>query len=198
MEAADNALADDLQQDSDQLAAVEQQWADEDLQRDQERSGGHPFEGERLADWYVGKLLSLDEEENRIKLQFEARVRALRGRRDGIRSRFGPSVENWLREKLASSRGKAKSVKLESGTVGFRAKVLSADWKDDDVVRRFAEDFEPAAEAFVMMQPPPKPEVKIKPLVAALQEWAKTHDGMLPDGIELTGGCDQMYVAPPK
>lgn len=188
-------MADQMEQD---LAQVEQEWAAEDLERAQKRAGGVPFEGEVLADWYVGRVLSLDEEEKRLELQHAARLRAIKGRRDGIKARFGAHVENWLRETLDAKKGKAKSIKLASGTVGFRAKPLSADWKQDEDVRKFSESFEPAAECFVMATPPPRPDVKIKLLVEALKEYAKVNDGQLPSGIELVGGCDVMYVSPPK
>lgn len=178
------------------LAAVENAWAEEELAHDA-ATQRRTFEGEALADWYVNKTLTIEAEIVRIEEQAKRRVRALQGRLDGVQRRFGAQVRAWLDEKLTGA--KKKSVDLESGRLGLRAKPATVDYGGDKMaVKRFAEEYAPAAEAYVEVTPPPKPDVRIKTLTAAVLSWIKDHGGEQPPGMLYIPEHDAMYVQPPK
>lgn len=178
------------------LAEVEMSWAIEDETRE---LGADHTDDEKFSDWYVGKVLALEAELQLLEDQHKRRMRAIEGRLAGVR-RYGQTrAEAYLSAAMAKRKGKGKFVDLPHGRLGFRAKAATVDYsRDPERVRKFAEDYPPAAEAFVMNQPPPRPEVRIKPLAAALESWLMEHGGECPPGLLYIGPRDEMYVAPPK
>lgn len=173
------------------LSQVEAQEAQEALDRD----GIDIANDEAFADWYANKVLALEEEENRVSLQTEIRLRAIKARAQSLQSFFGPRVEEAVRRLLGD--GKKKSVALSSGTLGFRASTESATYDSIDRVKAFAEKYEPAANAYAE-------ETKVVPKVAAAElkraitRYASEHNGEIPEGLGLIGGGDRFYVKAPK
>lgn len=173
------------------LAQVDAQEAEEALARD----GIDVANDEAFADWYANRILALEEEENRVSLQTELRLRQIRSRATALQTHFGPKVEEAVRRLLGE--GKKKSVTLTSGTLGFRASTESATYDSIDRVKAFAEKYPPAANAYTE-------ETRIVPKVAAtelkraISQYASEHEGEIPEGLGLIGGGDRFYVKPPK
>lgn len=150
---------------------------------------------ERYADWYANTLLSLDAEEDRVKLQLEVRLRQIDARRKSLELRHAQKVERIARLLLANST-KKKSIDLESGRLGFRAQPEKVEFADEDVVQRFAEAYVPAAEVY-SEETVIKRKVDRKALLAAVKQYASEHTGDLPAGMLLAGGDERFYVKKP-
>jgi hypothetical protein len=204
VEMEQQALADEAAPEAGDAEAVlgelEMQWAEDDAVRDIGiESAASDSPDERFADWYVGKTLAIKAEIQLLKDQHEKRLKALQGRLNGVQRYAAVKVEAFLHEKLATKGGKGKFIDLPHGRLGFRAKAATVEYSNNaDRVRQFAEEYAPAAEAYAEYQPPPKPEVKMKPLVAAVQAWMAEHGGEEPAGFLYVAPRDGMYVDPPK
>lgn len=154
---------------------------------------------ERYADWYGNHLLALDAEEHRVKLQHEVRVRQIDARRKALVAHHLPKVQEAVATLLATQSGKGKpkkSISLTSATLGFRTSAVTAEFESTEAVKRLAEEFPPAAAVYAE-ETKIVPKVDKRALVAAVQEYAKEHQGELPNGIILAGGGDKFYVKAP-
>lgn len=156
---------------------------------------------DEYVDRYGHVLLELDAEEERIKRQAERLLDRVQQRRLRFVARHLENVENATRRLLEKQQGKAKkapkSIDLARCRVGFRQQPVRVEYGDPAAVRKFAETFEPAAAAYAIVTVP-KEVVDKAVLKAAVDAYAAQHDGALPDGIELAGGNDKLYVAEPK
>lgn len=149
---------------------------------------------EELADRYANVMLRLDEEEARIKEQHKIRTAQIESRRAAFQNRHESRVRVAVASLLEKKGGKKKSLDLASGRLGFRVTPTTAEFTDESVVKRLAENFPPAADVYAEEQVV-KVKIDKRGLVGAVNAYAKAHDGQLPEGIILAGGEDKFYVS---
>lgn len=80
-----------------------------------------PFviDSETRADWYLGKLATIDAEAERIKANTARRLQELTTDRESLVQRFGDQLTVWA--KGEAERRRRKTVTLSNGSIAFRA-----------------------------------------------------------------------------
>lgn len=82
------------------------------------------------ANWYLRKIAALEDEKARVKAQCEAIVKRLDGDAEGLRRLYESELQTYVRQKLADSKSRRKSVHFLQGTAQFRtvpARVVITD-----------------------------------------------------------------------
>lgn len=151
---------------------------------------------EALADRFANVMLRMDNEEERVKEQHKIRLNQIAARRKAFAERHESRVRVAVASLIEKKGGKKKSIDLASGRLGFKATQVTAEYADASVIKRFAEEFDAAADVYTE-ETKIVPKVDKKALVAAVNAFAKANKGTLPDGIILSGGDDKFYVQAP-
>jgi hypothetical protein len=158
----------------------------EDELRDLPDEGGLPevrpafaVEDEKTATWLVGKLAERRATIARIKEQAAAMVRDAERDIEYLEWRFGPELEMWA---AANLEGKKKSVKLLTGTVGFRSQKGKLVVVDEAACLEWARDNCPVA--YVV-----EPRLVKTPIDDLFQKT-----GEIPPGCEYVEGGEKFYV----
>jgi len=132
------------------------------------------------AAWVVGKIAALDAKEKIITDQSKAMIADIENDRKYLMFRFGAQLEGWAAENL--ERGK-KSVKLLTGTLGFRKSGGRFKVVDEDAALGWATEHLPES-------------VKIVQTVSSerlRQSFLST--GELPAGCDFTPEENKFYVS---
>jgi len=180
------------QQEAPEMAEQDSSWVDQISAAE----GMETADLEALADRYANVMLRMDNEEDRVKEQYKIRLDQINARRKAFSQRHESRVRVAVASLIEKKGGKKKSIDLASGRLGFKVTQVTAEFADVAVVRKFAEDFGPAATVY-------SEETKIvekvdkKALVQAVNAFAKANEGELPNGIILSGGDDKFYVQAP-
>jgi hypothetical protein len=133
-----------------------------------------------LADWYVLKMVELDDLEERIKEQAKILRNAAETRRKALAWKYGPEFKRIIDDRLATQKGAKKSVTLFTGRAGYRmakGKVVQHDRK--------------ALAAWCVDNCPDALEVTVArttPIVDAIQKT-----GEIPPGVDWIPGGDVFY-----
>lgn len=96
------------------------------------------------AAWVVGKLLDCDDRRARIKAQYDAALKEVDREKAFFEGRFGSQLRDWAASALEGQE-KKKSVRLETGTVGFRSISAGLEIEDKDKALEWAADYCPLA-----------------------------------------------------
>lgn len=154
---------------------------------------------EARADWFCNKVLSLRDEEKRVKEQSEIRLARLNATIAALFRWVGGYVEADVQAMIRAKGGKSKYIDFSSGRIKFRAVPEKPEFGGDGkaAVKSFAESYSPAADAYKTKMVE-QVSIDTKVLLAALHQYASENEGQYPPGIIVTGGNDKMYVDPPK
>ena len=133
----------------------------------------------KSAEWVVGKMTALDEKEKIVKAQFRAMMKDIENDRKFLEWRFGIELPEWTRGNLPR---KKKSIKLLTGTVGFRSLKGGLAVDDKEAIIEWARVNCPAA-------------------IKTIEDISKTglneyfeKTGDVPDGCILLDASDKFYV----
>lgn len=155
-------------------------------------------EDEAMLDRFVDSVLSLKDDITRLELQHERRILGLEGRLRGLNYIFGARAEAVAKALIDRAPDKRKSIDLPNGRVGFRAQPLKVDFGDNkDIVREFAETYEPAAEVYAEVTRKIA-TVDARKLTETVKQYIAEHGGEAPKGMVLAGGTDKFYIEPPR
>jgi len=92
------------------------------------------------AEWLVGKLTALDAKEEILERQYNAMKREIENDRRFFEWRFGRELQEWVSRNLPP---KKKSIKLLTGTVGFRTRPPRLEVVDENVALEWAKQHAP-------------------------------------------------------
>ncbi len=145
------------------------------------------------ADWALLRLAECEAEAERIEAQYQAAVDRLAKRRDELVARatrgqgyFRFKLEQWATKNRGSLlKGKAKSVNLLHGKVGWRSKGGKLAVVDKEALVSWLET--PPGQAFA--------RVKYEPDMKAIQAHSST-TGEIPPGMEYEPESDAFYATP--
>lgn len=139
------------------------------------------IDSESKAAWAVDKVLSFDERIARIKAQSAEMIRQIEGEQRRFSDFVTPHLQAWIE---AHPPAKGRSVKLISGTIGYRFKPGGPRVVDKEALLVWAKDRLPAA-------------VEVKTTESVPADAVKAHvasTGEIPDGVELVGDTDTFYI----
>jgi hypothetical protein len=162
---------------------------------------------EAKASWVVRKIVEVRAYATRVEQWAEQELR--RAERDELwlMRRFGSELEQWLRAELQRRGGRSRSVPLPAGTIGLRrqppkleltdelAVVVWAERNFPDCVRVTVEAEGAAARDLAGWQRQHEQDARMRRQV--LREPLNRYfseNGELPEGAQLSGGEDRLYV----
>jgi phage host-nuclease inhibitor protein Gam len=162
------------------------QTDDSDSGTDQTETESARFtiDSEKSANWLLGKLAAIEEEQARIKAQAKKRAEELEADRNRLLSRFGAELEAWAKGEAEARR--RKSVTLLHGTLAFRS--VPARWTVTDEDAALMACYDACPDAIV---------AKITLDKTALLAYVETTGEVLP-GIERTEAGETFSVRFPK
>ena len=121
-----------------QLAVIHDDIAEAEAIRALEQPQWPGVVNDDTAAWVAGKLVSYDEEEQRIELQAQRLIEKVRSRRRGFEARFLDELRRYCDERLGDHR--TRTLSLLTGDCCFRKipggvrvvdKVLTQAWADE-------------------------------------------------------------------
>lgn len=158
------------------------------------RGGGWEIQTQTSADWALQRVAECQAEAGQVEAQYEAAVRRLRAKADQLVARatrganyFSFKLQVWAEHNKATLlKGKAKSVSLLHGKVGWRKKGgnLRVDDKDALVAWLSAQPIESGLY-----------RIKVEPEMKAIQDLCRT-TGEVPPGTTCVPEYDDIYVKP--
>lgn len=135
---------------------------------------------EQEAAWVVGKMVALDHREAVLKEQYKAMQKDIANDRAYLLWRLGGELAGWASKNLP--RGK-KSIKLLTGTVGFRSMPDRIEVTDYGKLIQWAQKHIPDA-----VTERTEYDVDMSAVKAAIK------DGKTPDGVVVTPQEDKFFV----
>lgn len=170
-----DSLSQSLQDQADLIehtTALELEW--------ENRPGKGTFgKDDEIATWYLGKLNDLTEMVDQIKHQAASMIRELENRKLALAYKWGGEFKRIIDAKLHSQVGKKKSVKLLTGTSGYRTSPEKVVVVDEQRALAWAAFNKPEAIRNTLRLTPIKEHIK--------------ETGNVPDGIHFAEKQERFY-----
>jgi hypothetical protein len=95
---------------------------------------------DEAANWLLRKLANIEAEKARVKSQAETMLRQLDGDAEGLRFLYESELQEFVRQKLAASGARRKSVAFLQGTCAFRTAPASVKITDPKAALDYARE----------------------------------------------------------
>jgi phage host-nuclease inhibitor protein Gam len=149
------------------------------------------IDNEEKLTWYINTLLSIGEQQARIQAQAQAMVADLEREAESLRQRFGAEAEHYTKQVLEGRGGRAKHLKLLTGTVGFRRSPDRIVVRHEQQLLEWAEHHAPSLIAR-------KLDTKRLAVRDGRVLVKETGEVVESSGIEVVAGEDKFYVKSAK
>lgn len=152
----------------------------------QTEAGAEPFRinNEERAVWAVDKLNTFDERLARLDAQYQAMRKQIADDKASFEGRFLLDLEDWAK---ANPPKKGKSIKLLTGTLGFRSVKGGPRVVDKDAVIAWASSDEIERGSFLAY------ETVVKVNTDAVKDYVASTGEIIP-GVEIKDDEERFYV----
>lgn len=101
------------------------------------------IDSESAANWLLKRLANIEAEKGRVKAQAEAILRQLDSDAESLRHLYEAELQAFVRQRLAESGNRRKSVHFLQGTAGFRAGTARVVISDRQAAMDYAREHDP-------------------------------------------------------
>lgn len=143
---------------------------------------GFSVRDEASANWVIRKIVEARAYAERVQTWAALESRRAEREERFFMQRFGPQLEVWARERIATLRGRRKMIRLPAGAVGFRTAPPHLSVLDESALLRWCKANLPLA--IVVKEQVVKTTVKHHILTS----------GECPEGAEVVPGGQRFYI----
>ena len=140
---------------------------------------------ESSANWLVRRVVEARAYRDRVKQWAERELRRSEREESFFLSRHGCELDAWLRSRLATERGRRRSVNLPAGTVSYRRQPAKLVVVDEPQVVAWATNAYPDALETVVRQ-----RLRRRVLTQHLEQTGE----LPPDGATFQSASDRLYI----
>jgi hypothetical protein len=162
---------------------------------------------EGWANWVVRKVVEARLYADRVEKWAAGEIRRAQAEERYFLDRFGPQLEGWVRQELAARGGRARSVKLPAGQLGFRSVPASFRTTEIEILAGWCRHHLPEAfrvrvdaqgqSANVLWTLLLDHKLDVRVEEGVLTNEVKQHiasTGEVPPGMEAIDGSDRFFI----